>query len=96
MKRTNAQEQLQKQRELPKENQEMKYFGHIKTDNNLLKTKPEGNVEGKRLRGRQICRWEYTIREWTGTAWLSAPSAREREESGDSYTANDHIKEATR
>ncbi|XP_068713739.1 uncharacterized protein [Montipora foliosa] len=43
----------------------LKYFGHIKRKNNILTTALEGNLEGKRPRGRPRNNWIADIKEWT-------------------------------
>ena len=43
-----------------------KYFGHIKRKKNLLTITLEGNLEGKRPRGRPRNMWMTDIKEWTG------------------------------
>ena len=45
---------------------QIKYFGHIKRHDTLLKTLLEGKIEGKRARGRQRYKWESNITRWTG------------------------------
>ena len=45
---------------------QIKYFGHIKRHETLLKTLLEGKVKGKRASGRQRYRWENNITRWTG------------------------------
>src|SRR5579871_2637964 len=45
---------------------QIKYFGHIKRHDSLLKTLLEGLVEGRRDRGRQRYKWERNIKRWTG------------------------------
>ena len=56
---------------------QIKYFGHIKRHDTLLKFLLEGKVEGQRARGRQRYKWEGNIKRWG-----SAPSRRETENAG--------------
>jgi hypothetical protein len=44
---------------------QLKYFGHIKRHDSLLKKILGGRVEGKRARGRQRYIWENNIKRWT-------------------------------
>ena len=43
----------------------LQYFGHIKRHNNICKHIMEGNIEGKRARGRQRRTWLDDIKDWT-------------------------------
>lgn len=69
---------------------QMKYFGHIKRHNSLLKTVLEGKVEGSRARGGQRYKWEGNIKRWTDTN-LSNLTIKTRDREGwRSFTANLH------
>jgi hypothetical protein len=59
---------------------QLKYFGHIKRHDSLLKNILEGRVEGKRAKGRQ-----HYIRENDGLekARQSVPAAQETDNVGD-------------
>lgn len=43
----------------------LQYFGHIKRHDSICKNIMEGNVEGKRARGRQRRTWMDDIKDWT-------------------------------
>jgi hypothetical protein len=45
---------------------QMKFFGHIKRHNNILKDILEGKIQGKRSRSRQRLKWTDNIKRWTG------------------------------
>jgi hypothetical protein len=47
---------------------QLKYFGHIKRHDYLLKNILEGRVGGKRARGRQRYIWENNIKQWIGNS----------------------------
>jgi hypothetical protein len=44
---------------------QVKYFGHIKRHDTMLKIFLEGKVEGRRARGGQRYKWEGNIKRWT-------------------------------
>ena len=44
----------------------LKYYRHIKRNNNIQTTAMEGKVEGKRSKGRPRRIWFSDIKEWTG------------------------------
>ena len=44
----------------------VKYFGHVKRHQSLLKDVLEGRVEGTILRGRPRINWEENIKHWSG------------------------------
>ena len=44
----------------------LKYFGHIKRHSTICKVILEGDVEGKRHRGRPPRKWNDDIKSWTG------------------------------
>ena len=44
----------------------LKYFGHVKRHQNILKSVLEGVTEGRRCRGRQRSVWCDNIKGWTG------------------------------
>jgi hypothetical protein len=45
---------------------QMKFFGHIKRHNSILKDTLEGKIQGKRSRGRQRLKLTDNIKKWTG------------------------------
>ena len=44
----------------------LRYFGHVKRQNGLLKQTLEGRIEGRRPRGRPRTTWVDNIQAWTG------------------------------
>ena len=50
----------------------IRQFGHVSRSSGLAKTILQGTVKGKRRSGRQMKRWDYSIKEWTGllVGWL--------------------------
>ena len=59
---------------------QIKYFGHIKRHDTLLKFLLEGKVEGQRARGRQMYKWEGNIKRWTKYSLAECTiKARDRE-----------------
>ena len=44
----------------------LRYFGHVKRQNGLLKQTLEGRIEGTRPIGRPQTTWVDNIQEWTG------------------------------
>ena len=44
----------------------LRYFGHVKRQNGILKQTLEGRIEGTRPRGRPRTTWVDNIQEWTG------------------------------
>ena len=44
---------------------QIKYFGHIKRHDTLIKTLLEGKVEGRRAKSRLRHKWENDIKRWT-------------------------------
>jgi hypothetical protein len=59
----------------------MKFFGHIKKHNSILKDILEGKIQGKSSRGRQRLKWTDNIKEWTGkTLAVSTIKSRNRVE----------------
>ena len=44
----------------------LRYFGHVKRQNGLLKQTLEGRIEGRRPRGRPRTTWVDNIEAWTG------------------------------
>jgi hypothetical protein len=60
---------------------QMKFFGHIKRHNSLLKDTLEGKIQVKRSRGRQRLKWTDNIKRWTGeTLALKTIKSRNRVE----------------
>ena len=58
----------------------LQYFGHIKRHNNICKHIMEGNIEGKRARGRQRRTWLDDIKDWTNLSLQECNSqAKNRE-----------------
>ncbi len=47
----------------------LKWFGHIKRSELPIRATFEGNIEGKRLRGRPRRRWRDDVTEWTRMSW---------------------------
>ena len=45
---------------------QVKYFGHIKRHDTMIKHLLEGKVEGRRARGRPRDKWEGNFKKWTG------------------------------
>ena len=59
----------------------LKFFGHTKRHNSIMKNILEGKLEGKRPRGRPRAQWCDNIKEWTGFSMAeSTRLARQREE----------------
>jgi hypothetical protein len=42
----------------------MKFFGHIKRHNIILKEISDGKIQGKGSRGRQRLKWTDNIKRW--------------------------------
>ena len=57
-------EELQLLRTIKK--RKLSYFGHVKRHHSLQKVMLEGQVEGRRGRGRPRRRWIDDLKEWTG------------------------------
>ena len=90
-------EKLGKKRELMKEikKRQVKYFGHVKRHDTLIKTILEDNVEGKRARGRQRYKWEDNIKRWMNIS-LTEYTVRVRDrQCWRSIAANFHCGDAT-
>ena len=47
-------------------NRKMKFFGHIKRHNTIMKDILEGKMKGTRPRGRPRAQWTDNIKQWTG------------------------------
>jgi hypothetical protein len=75
-KKSNAEvlKMLKVKRELLKDitTKQLKYFGHIKRHNSILKEILEGKVEGTRGRGRPRFKWDNNIKRWTGLTMTEA------------------------
>ena len=57
---------------------QVKYFGHVKRHDTIIKNILEGKVEGRRARGRQRYRWVDNIKRWTNIS-LSECTTRARD-----------------
>ena len=58
---------------------QIKYFGHIKRHDTLLKFLLEGRVKGRRAKGRQRYNWVGNIKRWTGYSMsVCTTKARDR------------------
>ena len=59
----------------------LKFFGHTKRHDSIMKNILEGKLQGKRPRGRPRAQWCDNIKEWTGFSMAeSTRLARQREE----------------
>ena len=59
----------------------LKFFGHTKRHNSIMKNILEGKLEGKRPRGRPRAQWCDNIKEWTGYSMAKCTRlASQREE----------------
>ena len=67
---------------------QLKYFGHIKRHDSLLKNLLEGRVEGKRARGRQRYIWENNIKRWTGNSLTECTNGTRDRQRWRSIVAN--------
>jgi hypothetical protein len=60
---------------------QIKFFGHIKRHNSILKDILEGKIQGNRSRGRQRLKWTDNIKRWTGeTITVNTIKSRNRVE----------------
>ena len=61
-------EKLNTQRSLMQtiKSRKLKFFGHTKRHDSIMKTILEGKVEGKRPQGRPRAQWCDNIKQWTG------------------------------
>ena len=50
----------------------LKYFGHLIRLNSIYRTLLEGNIDGKRGRGRPRMSWYDNIKEWNGMRYERA------------------------
>ena len=74
---------------------QVKYFGHVKRHNTLIKTILEGKVEGKRARGRQRYKWEDNIKRWTNSSLTECTIKARDRECWRSIAANLHCGDGT-
>ena len=58
----------------------LQLYGHVSRSSGLAKTILQGTVKGGRRQGRQIKRWEDTIREWPGLEFAKFQRAVENRE----------------
>ena len=59
----------------------LKWNRHVTRSSGLVKTIPQGTVQGGRRTGRQRKRWKDNIKEWTGLEWnIILLKAENREE----------------
>jgi hypothetical protein len=67
---------------------QLKYFGHLKRHDSLLKNILEGRVEGKRARGGQRYMWENNIKRWTGNSMTECTNGTRDRQRWRSIVAN--------
>ena len=64
----------------------LRWFGHVSRSSGLAKTILQGTVKGKRKRGRQKKRWE-----WTGMDFASSTRAAENKSRWKGIDANSSV-----
>jgi hypothetical protein len=62
---------------------QIKYFGHIKRHDTLIKTLLEGKVKGRRARVDPDTNGRMTSRDGRSTVWQSVTSGQEIKDAGD-------------
>ena len=73
----------------------LKYFGHIKRHQNILKSVLEGVTEGRRCRGRQRSVWCDNIKGWTGRSVTACSVAAQNRTEWRSIVANLRTEDGT-
>ena len=74
---------------------QMKYFGHIKRHNTILRTILEGKVEGTRPRGRPRYKWTDNIKKWSGLSMAECSITAQDRDAWSSIIANIHWGDGT-
>ena len=73
----------------------LKYFGHVKRHQNILKSVLEGVIEGRRCRGRQRSVWCDNIKGWTGRSVTACSAAAQNRTEWRSIVANLRTEDGT-
>ena len=73
----------------------LKYFGHVKRHQNILKSVLEGVTEGRRCRGRQRSVWCDNIKGWTGRSVPACSAAAQNITEWRSIVANLRTEDGT-
>ena len=73
----------------------LKYFGHVKRHQNILKSVLEGVTEGRRCRGRQRSVWCDNIKGWTGRSVTACSAAAQNRTEWRSIVANLRTEDGT-
>ena len=66
----------------------LQWYGHVSRSSGLAKPILQGTVKGGRRQGRQIKRWEDSIREWTGLEFAKSQRAVENRRKWMKLVAN--------
>ena len=54
-----------------KQDEKLRWYGHVTKVNGLSKTVLQGTVQGESRRGRQRKKWTDNIAEWTGKSFAT-------------------------
>ena len=73
----------------------LKYFGHVKRHQNILKSVLEGIIEGRRCRGRQRSVWCDNLKGWTGRSVTACSAAAQNRTEWRSIVANLRTEDGT-
>ena len=73
----------------------LKYFGHVKRHQNILKSVLEGVTEGRRCRGRQRSVWCDNIKGWTGRSVTACSAAAQNRTEWRSIVTNLRTEDGT-